>query len=94
MDKTKINYTVDFFIALSFIVTAISGFLLFFFMPDGVQRGGYQQFLGLIKKDWLAMHDYSGIIMVILVVVHFVLHWNWIVCMSKGIFSRKNKKCK
>jgi len=94
MDKTKINYIVDFFITLSFIITAISGLIMFFFLPEGVQRGGYQQFLGLIKKNWVTLHNYAGIIMVVLVIIHFILHWDWIVCMIKGFFSKKQKKCK
>ncbi|MDD4468003.1 MAG: DUF4405 domain-containing protein, partial [Candidatus ainarchaeum sp.] len=31
------------------------------------------------------VHDWSGIVMIFLVVVHLVLHWNWIVSMTRVI---------
>jgi cytochrome b subunit of formate dehydrogenase len=93
MDKPKINYIVDFFMTISFIITAISGLVIFFFLPEGIKRGGYQQFMGIMKQNWILIHDYSGIIMLVLVIVHFLLHWNWIVCMTKSFFQKKQKKC-
>ena len=92
MEKSKINYIIDALIAISFLVVAITGLVMFFFLPSGVQRGGYQEFLGIIKHVWIDIHNWSGIILIILVIVHLILHWNWIGHMTKNIWSKKEKK--
>jgi len=81
---------------LSFIVTAITSFVIFFFLPSGVRQGRYQEFFGVTKDVWSAIHVWFGMAMILIVILHFVLHWNWIVCMTKTIFKRtkKNKKNK
>lgn len=94
MEKPKLNYIIDFLMALSFIVTAITALVIFFFLPSGVKQGSYRTFLGIIKGTWSTVHDWSGIIFIILVMIHFILHWNWVVCMTKNIFSKKNNELK
>ena len=37
------------------------------------------------------IHDWSGLIMGILVLVHIVLHWKWIVSMTKSFFKGKKQ---
>ena len=91
MNKQKINYVIDFLALISFLVTAFSGLTIKFFMPSGVRQGRLQEFLGLRKEFWSEIHDWFGIIFIVLVVVHFLLHWDWIVCMTKSFF--KADKC-
>lgn len=92
MNKSKLNYYVDIFMTLAFIITAKTGLIIFFFIPSGVKRGGYQEFMGIIKQDWTIVHNYAGILMTILVLIHFILHWNWLVCMTKGVVCKKEEK--
>ena len=89
MNKADLNYFVDFLLFISFLVTAVTGLVLFLFFEEGVQRGGYQEFLGLIKHDWTMVHNWAGIAMVILAAVHLVLHWGWIVSMTKSVIKGK-----
>ncbi|HRZ95265.1 MAG TPA: DUF4405 domain-containing protein [Candidatus Moranbacteria bacterium] len=91
MNKPKINYLVDFLTLVSFLITAVSGLAIKLFMPSGVRQGRLQEFLGIQKGAWSEVHDWFGIIFIILVVIHFILHWDWIVCMTKNIF--KSDKC-
>jgi cytochrome b subunit of formate dehydrogenase len=91
MNKAKINYIVDFLAFISFVVTAVTGLAIFFFMPSGIRQGRLQEFIGIQKGTWSAAHDWFGIIFVILVIIHFFLHWNWVVCMTKNFF--KAEKC-
>ena len=88
MDKTKINYLVDFLMGLSFVVVAVTGIILFFFLPSGTAQGGYPEFLGVIKKNWTFVHNISGIAMTLLVFLHFVLHLDWIISMTKSFFKK------
>lgn len=89
MDKSKINYFVDILALISFLITGITGLIIFFFLPGGIRQGGYQEFLGITKVTFVQFHNYSGILMVVLVLIHFILHWDWIVCMTKNLFKKK-----
>lgn len=89
MNKAKINYIVDFLMFLSFLVTAVTGLVIFFFLPSGVKQGGYQEFLGIIKGTWSTVHDWAGIVMLVFVLIHFILHWKWIITMTKNLFKKK-----
>jgi len=91
MVTPKTNYVVDFLMTLSFIVTAITGLIIFFFLPSGVRQGSTQTFLGIIKGTWSFVHDWSGIIFIILVILHLILHWNWVIAITKNIFTKKQK---
>lgn len=95
MNKAKINYWVDAALALSYIITAVTGLIIFFFLPGGVKQGRLQEFMGIIKENWTSVHNWVGIAMIVLSLVHLMLHWNWIVCMTKNIFSKgkKEKNC-
>jgi hypothetical protein len=66
--------------------------VVFFFLPGGVRQGRFQEFLGIAKENWSFVHTWSGILMVILVVIHFILHWDWILSMAKNIFGKKNEQ--
>ncbi|MEM4153001.1 MAG: DUF4405 domain-containing protein [Candidatus Pacearchaeota archaeon] len=88
MEKVKLNYIIDFLMAIFFIITAITSLVIFFFLPSGIPHGGNQMFLGITKREWLSVHNNSGIIFIVLVIVHFILHWNWIISMTKNIFHK------
>jgi len=92
MGKSKTNYFVDLLMLIFFVINAITGLIIFFFLPTGVKRGSYQEFLGIIKQNWVHLHNWSGLILLLLVVIHLILHWNWIVSMTKSLIQKKNKK--
>jgi hypothetical protein len=91
MNKEKINYLVDVLALISFLVTAVSGLAIYFFMPEGVRQGGFQEFLGITKHAWSAVHNLSGIIFIIAGALHFILHLQMFSMMTKSIFSRKTE---
>lgn len=91
MDKPKINYLVDFIALISFLVTSITGLIIFLFLPSGVRQGRFQEFIGITKEVWNFIHIWSGILMLVLVVIHLILHWDWIICMTKNIFGSGKK---
>lgn len=91
MNKMKTNYIIDFLAFVSFVITAVSGLAIKFFMPSGVRQGRFQEFLGIQKGVWSQIHDWSGIILIVFVIIHLILHWDWIVCMTKSIFQ--SDKC-
>ncbi len=92
MSNAKLNYLVDVVIGVAFILSALSGMVLFF-APSGYQGGQNpyygQQVLLLTTHTWGTLHTWGSIAMVAGVGAHLVLHWNWMVCMTKKILTRK-----
>lgn len=89
MDKIKVNYFVDVLLAISFVIVTITSLIIFFFLPSGVRQAGYQTFLGITKHNWSQIHTISGLAMIALSLVHFILHFKWLTTMSKTIFKKK-----
>lgn len=87
MNKQKTNYIIDLLALVSFIIAAISGLVIRFFMPSGVRQGRLQEFLGIQKGVWSEIHDWAGILLIIFAIIHLILHWDWIVCMTKNMFQ-------
>lgn len=76
MNKPKINYVVVFFMFLDMLILVFTGFDMHFDYPTKLVRH---------------IHEWASYILVVLLVIHLVLHWNWIVCMTKDIFLSKSK---
>jgi cytochrome b subunit of formate dehydrogenase len=91
-NKARINYYVDIIIAISFVLVALSGVILFFAGSGGYQGGRNpryaQEVLGVSRLLWKDLHNWGGIIMMGGALLHLVLHWKWIVCMTRNLFKR------
>ena len=90
MDKIKLNYIVDVVMGISFLAAFITGAIKF----PGLLRSMGIDVRTLPISKISRLHDWSGLVMGILVFVHLALHWNWIACMTKKYFARKAKTCK
>ena len=76
--KTRINYTVNFLLAIAMTVVVFSGL---------VTSEVALPFLGLtvtIDSFWVFMHEISANLVLLLLGVHLALHWDWI----KRAFNR------
>lgn len=89
MKKITINYIIDIIIGLGFLVSVITGVILFFNTSGGYQGGRNPQYY--IHAIWIDIHTWSSIIMSVGVAVHLILHWNWMVCMTRKLFSQKKR---
>jgi cytochrome b subunit of formate dehydrogenase len=87
MSKTKLNYMLDAVIALAFILSALTGIVFLFAGSGGYQGGRNPDFrtevLGISRGVWSDLHTWVSLVMIAGVVIHLVLHWHWIVCMTK-----------
>ena len=91
MEKAKINYFVDIVAFVSFLITAVTGLIIFLFLPPGERNGGLHNTLfGYGRHDWGNVHDWAGIVMLVAALVHIAMHWSWLVAMTKNYFSLKN----
>jgi len=91
LNKARVNFLVDALIGLAMVVEAISGFVLWLVLSSGGYRGGrgslYPQTFILSRGDWLAVHDWFAVVMVVGILIHVALHWKWIVCMVRGLWQ-------
>lgn len=96
MSKTKLNYWLDLIIALAFILSAISG-MVFLFAGSGGYQGGHNSAFqteigGISRWTWGDLHTWVSLVMIAGVMVHLVLHWNWIVCMTKKLLPKMSTR--
>ncbi|AKB42265.1 hypothetical protein MSMAW_3274 [Methanosarcina mazei WWM610] len=45
--------------------------------------------MGLTKATWIWLHNRAGILIIILVIIHLILHWNWIVRTTRNFFGKE-----
>ncbi len=75
------NVWINSWIALSFVVTAVSG-LYFFLLPEGGFQGGRNAawdpgFL-FTRPTWDVLHTWGGISLTLAALWHIYIHWGWI----------------
>jgi len=83
--RGRYNVTLNTVTALSFLVSAISGF---YFLFAGSEQGGRNpdpMFL-FTRGTWDAIHTWSSVIFIIAAILHFAIHWGWIVKVTKKVF--------
>jgi len=87
---TRLTYNIvlDFMIAASFVLCAISGVVFMFFPASGSEGN----LLFLNKSVWDLLHTWSGVLMTIAAILHFVLHWKWITNIARKLLSVKQQK--
>ena len=77
MKKMTVNIVIDVLMLVATSLLSFSGFLLEGILPHCHGKGGVlKAFLGMGRHTWADIHLYSGIILVVLLVLHIVLHWS------------------
>lgn len=85
MEKSKLLYWTDVGLGISFVITFITGVVKFrAFLP--LFFWTYRIFP---PRQMAFIHDWFGFLMGVFVLIHLILHWNWIVAMTKNLFKEK-----
>jgi cytochrome b subunit of formate dehydrogenase len=87
MASAKTNYFIDMGLGISFLLVGITGIIKF---PGFLKSLGLA-YSNLPMRQISLIHDWAGIIMILLVIVHLILHFKWIVLMTKSFFRREDK---
>ena len=90
MRQATRNYFLAVFMFLLGIVEVVSGFVLWLVLSGGE---GYMGGRGLASEatflwsrgTWVDLHTVVGVILVVVVVIHLILHRKWILRMTKRL---------
>lgn len=89
MNKKLIQkYWINVGLASTFLLASLTGILKW---PNLLPKLGIA-YSSVPMLIFTRIHDLSGLIMTILVLVHIIQHRKWITAMTKNIFCKKNKK--
>jgi hypothetical protein len=65
----------------------VSGFVLWLILPRGEgKRGGTEGTFIWNRETWIDLHDWFAVALLVIFVIHLILHWKWIVYMTKKVF--------
>ena len=88
--RAKVNLAINVVVALSFLTTAITGIYFLYVSPGGFQGGRNSSWdPGLLfnRTTWDLIHTWAGVIFIIAAVVHFAIHWLWVVKVTKRLLG-------
>jgi len=74
MNRNAVNFWVDACSLVVFLVVVSTGALLRGFPVEMAER----TILGVARHDWADLHWVCSLLLLVLVAVHFVLHWKWV----------------
>lgn len=91
-NKSKLNLSIDIVLFILLVAMAGIGFLMKYVVVSGEVRnviyGNHVdlEFFGLSRHQWGSIHLILSIIFLVLLVLHIILHWKWIVTIFKCMF--------
>ncbi len=82
--RGRFNLALNLIVALSFLLTALSG-VYFLFIPGG--RGTVDPLLLFSRTTWDLIHTWAGVTLIAAAVVHFAIHWKWVTKVTRSLFA-------
>ncbi len=82
MNRTKLNPIIDVVAFAGFVVLTTTGVLMRYILPPG--SGHYSTIWGLDRHEWGGIHFWIAVIFFLILALHLVLHWRWIVSVVSG----------
>ncbi|MCG2786277.1 MAG: DUF4405 domain-containing protein [Anaerolineae bacterium] len=80
----QFNLLVNLAIGISALLAAISGMYFFFAAPGSAKDPTIFIFTRL---TWDLIHTWSGVVMIAAGILHFAIHWRWVVNVTRKIFK-------
>jgi cytochrome b subunit of formate dehydrogenase len=88
--QTRKNWLIDAAVLVGGLLAALTG-IYFLYLPSGGYEGGrnpmYSVTIFFERHTWSDLHTWGGLLMIVAVIVHIVIHWSWIVRMGKRMFA-------
>jgi hypothetical protein len=104
MKRVTLNFIVDLFSFIALLGLVCTGVIIKSVLPPGTGGRGRElhggrgteevkSLLSMTRHEWGDIHFIIAVIFVVLMLVHLVLHWTWLKCYFKSLFSFSRKKC-
>jgi hypothetical protein len=87
MKRTALNLLIDFLAAACFIGMIATGYLLHFPLPPGTNKS--LVLWGLSRHQWGEVHFWISLALLMVLMIHLVLHWQWVVSVAARQFGAK-----
>jgi hypothetical protein len=89
--RGQFNLMINGVIGLSGLLAAISG-LYFLFFPGGQGGSMLSTTLLFSRTTWDVIHTWSGVAMIAAAILHFAIHWRWIVKVAGKLLIEPTKR--
>ncbi len=83
--QARLNFVLDSLLLTAFSLTSLSGLVIWLVLLGGGYRGGHNPayhaaLFGLTRPDWIEFHGWASLAILLIVGIHVVFHWRWIIC--------------
>ncbi len=99
--KNYFNYLLDILLFSTGLSIVLSSTVIWFIIPRGLglhgdpfcskegmgPTGNVISFLGWRRYNWIDFHNWTSVGLFVIVVIHVILHWSWIVETTKRFFD-------
>ncbi len=93
--QTRQNWLIDAAVFAGALLAGLSG-IYFLYLPSGGYEGGRNPAYGLTilfgRHTWSDLHTWGGVLMIMAVVIHFAIHWQWVKMMSRRVWHTMQGK--
>jgi mono/diheme cytochrome c family protein len=86
--RTALNLLIDFLAAFCFLGMIATGYILHFPLPPGTNKS--LMLWGLSRHQWGEVHFWISIALLAVLLIHLVLHWQWVVSMVTRQFGGRD----
>ena len=84
--QTRLNWLIDTAVFSGALVSILTGFY-FLALPIGGYQGGRNPWYGVVilfqRSTWDDLHVWGGVLMILAVIIHFSIHWQWVKMMAR-----------
>ncbi len=87
-DRSMSNLILNVIVGLSFLLTSISGV---YFMFVQSSRWSLDPMIFFPKTTWSLLHTWSGVIFIAAATIHLVIHWRWVVNVTRRMLGEQIK---
>jgi len=90
MKRVTINAIIDIGCLITFIPSIITGLVLYLVLPEGGGRGsGGATYLGIVRNQWVTMHNYTSLVFAALLIIHLLLHWKFFRNINRNLAGKE-----
>ncbi|MFA5628643.1 MAG: DUF4405 domain-containing protein [Dehalococcoidales bacterium] len=92
------RYVVNILMVVFSAFELLSGLVIWLILPRGlgyqnlVHIGAGPTFWNLQRDEWRNLHDWAAVALVALIIIHVIIHWDWITKITMGKFKGKKTK--